>query len=127
MSDQTYTQQDVIHQCLVAFGQGTNFMRVSSRACREFVRLMQISESQHAMHRTWGTDAVQLLERVRAIGRLAAALAVDQGTTVIEAEVVQRGFRKVRLVSKTGWCGNGEGEGEGSGSGGTVTTADRDP
>lgn len=101
---QTYTKQDVINQSLVAFGQGTNFMRVSSRACREFVRLMLVSANENDLHKDWGEIAVQLLERVRAIGRVTQAWAVEDGETVIREEYIRRGFRKVQLTSKTEGC-----------------------
>ena len=111
---QTYTKQDVINQSLVAFGQGTNFMRVSSLACREFVRLMLVTANEHDLHEDWGEIAVQLLERVRSIGRVTQAWAIEDGDTVIREANIRRAFRKVGLTSKTDKCGPGARE-EGGG------------
>lgn len=104
---QTYTKQDVVNQSLVAFGQGTNFMRVSSRACREFVRLMMNALDEHEFHEEWGESGVQVLERVRSIGRVVQAWAVEDGETAIKEAGIARAFMKVGLTSKTGWCEQG--------------------
>ena len=80
---QTYTKQDVINQGLVAFGQGTNFMRVSSRACRVFVDTGGMLVDQRNMHEIWGEVAVQVLERVRTMGRVAVSFAIEDGRTFI--------------------------------------------
>ncbi|MEO1368645.1 MAG: hypothetical protein AAFX50_15840, partial [Acidobacteriota bacterium] len=105
---QTYTRRDVINQSLIAFGQGTNFMRVSSRACREIERLMVVVDESRSLHERWGTIAVQILERVRSIGRVARAWAVEDGETVIGEEYIGRAFRKVKLTSKTVDCDEDE-------------------
>ena len=109
---QTYTKQDVINQSLVAFGQGTNFMRVSSRALREFVDAAQQLIDMRSMHEHWGEVAVQVLERVRTMGRVAAALAIEDGRTYIDEENVRVAMRKVRMMSKSDWCDWGGGGGD---------------
>ncbi|MEM1203159.1 MAG: hypothetical protein AAGN66_08020 [Acidobacteriota bacterium] len=101
---QTYTQQDVVSQSLVAFGQGTHFMRVSSRACRVLVAVMENLVLTRRVQETWGTDAVQVLERVRLIGRVAASLAVKDARTVIEEADVRIAVPRVQIVSKTDHC-----------------------
>ncbi|MEM8995127.1 MAG: hypothetical protein AAGF23_10100 [Acidobacteriota bacterium] len=116
---QTYTRRDVINQSLVAFGQGTNFMRVSSRACREIERLMTVADQQRGLTEHWGEIAVQLLERVRSVGRVAQAWAIEDGETVIGEEYIGRAFRKVQLTSKTTGCPPPLGDGEDPGRQGT--------
>ncbi|MEM9598110.1 MAG: hypothetical protein AAGD06_27860 [Acidobacteriota bacterium] len=102
---QTYTQQDVVSQSLVAFGQGTHFMRVSSRACRVLVAVMENLVLTRRIHENWGTEAVQILERVRLIGRVAASLAVKDARTVVEEADVRFAVPRVQIVSKTDRCG----------------------
>lgn len=101
---QEYLPQDVIHQSLVAFGQGAGCVRVSSRACREFVGLMSRVEEAGSLHETWGEIGVQMLERMRAVGRIAASLLLEKGRVTIEKEEVAIAFRRVQLGSKTGDC-----------------------
>lgn len=102
--ERTYTPQDVVNQSLVALGQGTGYVRVSSRACREFVRLMTALEEVRELHKEWGTTAVQLLERMRTIGRVAASLTLDEGRVHINKEDIAIAFRRVQAGSKTDSC-----------------------
>lgn len=101
-----YTPQDVINQSLVAFGQGTQFMRVSSRACRVLVNVMTSVDESQKLHEEWGTIAVQILERIRTAGRLAMARAVDSGRSCINEEDVEVALRRVRASSKSSDCGS---------------------
>lgn len=109
-----YTPEDVIQQSLVAFGQGTNYMRVNREAAQYVVDLMRSLIERFRTHETWETDAVQVLERLRAIGRLAAHYATLAGQTVIAGEEVSRATILVQRTSKT-QCGND--------SGNTMTTS----
>lgn len=109
----TYTPEDVIQQSLVAFGQGTNYVRVNREAAQYIVDLMKSLIERFRTHETWETDAVQVLERLRAIGRLAALYATQGGQTVIDGEVVSRATILVQRTSKTN-CDTG---------GNTMTTA----
>lgn len=103
-SEQTYTPQDVLNQSLIALGQGTGCVRVSSRAAREFVRLMTAVEEKKSLHEDWGRIAVQMLERMRTIGRVAASLTLDEGRVHINDEDIAIAFRRVQGGSKTEMC-----------------------
>lgn len=118
-----YTPQDVVNQSLVAFGQGTQFMRVSSRACRVLVEIVSYLAEAHDVTTTWDRDAVQALERLRVAGRLAAQRAIEEGRTYVDAEDVKIAMRRVRAVSKSTWCDDGDGGSKG-GDGGDAQPAD---
>lgn len=99
-----YTPQDVVNQSLVAFGQGTQFMRVSSRACRVLARHMDRVCKVQDLPKNWETIAVQLLERVRLIGRVSAQRAVEYARTHVDEEDVEIAIRRVADTSKTDSC-----------------------
>ena len=99
-----YTKQDVLNQTLVAFGQGTGCVRVSSGACRELVGLMTPIIEARNLADQWGEIAVQMLERIRTIGRVAVNLMLDEGRVFIDEKDVAVAFRRVQLGSKTGDC-----------------------
>lgn len=100
----TYSPADVVQQSLVAFGQGTDYMRVNAEAAQYLVDVMQSSIERFRIHEDWGTEAVQVLERVRAIGRLSALYATQSGSTVISGEEVSRAAILVQRTSKTPGC-----------------------
>lgn len=100
-----YTQQDVLNQTLVAFGQGAGCVRVSSRACRELVGLMAPIIEARDLEDEWGENGVQMLERIRTVGRVAASLLLEEGRVHIEENDVAVAFRRVQMGSKTGECG----------------------
>ena len=102
----TYTPEDVVQQSLVAFGQGTNYMRVNAEAAQYVVDLMQATIERFRIHENWGTEAVQVLERLRAIGRLSASYATQNGGTVISGEEVSRAAILVQRASKSDYCPN---------------------
>ena len=99
-----YSEQDVLNQTLVAFGQGTGCVRVSSGACRELVGLMTPIVEARDLTAKWEDIAVQMLERIRTIGRVAVNLMLDEGRVYIEEKDVAVAFRRVQLGSKTGDC-----------------------
>ena len=105
----TYTPEDVVQQSLVAFGQGTNYLRVNAEAAQYVVDLMQATIERFRIQESWETEAVQVLERLRAIGRLAASYATQNGSTVITGEEVSRAAILVQRTSKTMICGSGGG------------------
>ena len=108
-----YSQQDVLNQCLVAFGQGTGCVRVSSGACREFLGLVGQVAEQRELHKDWGEIAVQMLERMRTIGRVAAGLLLAEGRVHIEERDVVVAFRRVQVGSKSIDCGRASGRSAG--------------
>lgn len=103
----TYTPDDVVQQSLVAFGQGTDYMRVNAEAAQYVVDLMRVTIERFRVHETWETEAVQVLERLRAIGRLSASYATQGGSTVITGEEVSKASILVQRSSKTSLCNSG--------------------
>ncbi|MDP9120313.1 MAG: hypothetical protein M3O15_02935 [Acidobacteriota bacterium] len=108
-----YTQEGIMAQVYVAFGQGTGPVRVSQDVCDE-LRKVYFPMTERALP-LWETEAVQALERIRALGRLLAHKAIASGQTSITAandvaEAVQmvknESVRKVAGVSiQTAICG----------------------
>lgn len=101
-----YRKADILGQVQIAFGQGTGAVRVSHGAAREVrTHYGQLFErSRKAILKAWKDEAVQVLERVRTTGRLAAALTTDQGKTAIEARQVREAARRVERASATIFC-----------------------
>lgn len=102
----TYSPEDVVQQSLVAFGQGTNYMRVNAEAAQYVVDVMRAAIERSRIHENWETEAVQYLERVRAIGRLACLYATQSGQTVIGGEDVSKAAILVQRTSKSPGCSN---------------------
>ena len=90
----------ILGQMLVAFGQGTGSVRLSQDACVAF-RDRYFHWIDAGIAALWDTAAVQILERVRAIGRLLAARAGIEGRTAIAAAGV---VAAARLVEEAGDC-----------------------
>jgi histone H3/H4 len=103
-----YLPEDVIYQSLIAFGQATDYLRVNRDAAHAIVNLMKEAIEQQRVQLRWETEAVQILERLRAIGRSAALLAIQDGRTVIGAADVENATSRVILASKTR-CPEGSG------------------
>jgi hypothetical protein len=97
-----YTQEGVMAQIWVAFGQGTGLTRTSQKA----VLVLQARYfSEIAGHlEEWGKEAVQVLERIRTIGKLAALKALERGDTRISEEDVNAAIEAVERESDTSWC-----------------------
>ena len=108
----TYTQQDIVNQSLVAFGQGTQFMRVNTRACRTLAEHMKNTSESRDLPARWETIAVQMLERVRLIGRVAATRAIEHARTWVDKEDVTIAIRRVSEISKTTECAAQKSPGE---------------
>jgi len=98
-----YTQDGIMAQIWVAFGQGTGSMRVEQEAALE-LRTLYYDLIDAAIIADWETIAVQILERMRAIGRLAASTATDVGATAITAEDVASSAQTVQQSSGTPQC-----------------------
>jgi hypothetical protein len=97
-------------QALVVFGQGTDTLRVSRAAVMTFRNCMSRRITPQVIE-TWDGIAVQLLERVRTIGRVAAQLALAEGDTCISRDHVLAAFEQVAQRSKTSFCDPGHGGG----------------
>ena len=79
-----YTQEGIMAQVWIAFGQGAGAIRVSHDAAMELRRWYYDAITPEVVNEKWQTDAVQALDRIRAIGRLAALKAAGAGSTVIK-------------------------------------------
>jgi hypothetical protein len=99
-----YTQEGIMAQIWIAFGQGTGAVRVSHDAALELYQWYYDKITPYIIHERWQTDAVQALDRIRAIGRLAALKAADAGSTVIKPEYVYEAAVKVQSLSLTPLC-----------------------
>lgn len=99
-----YTQEGIMAQILVAFGQGTGTIRVSQEAALELRRWYFDAITPQIIDTQWETQAVQLLERARAIGSLAALKATGTGATAISPQNVYDSASTVQVVSMTELC-----------------------
>ncbi|HSS48599.1 MAG TPA: hypothetical protein VLX28_06610 [Thermoanaerobaculia bacterium] len=99
-----YTQEGIMAQILVAFGQGTGTIRVSQDAALELRRWYYNAITPTIIDTLWETQAVQLLERARAIGSLAALKATGTGATAISPQDVYDSASTVQVTSMTDLC-----------------------
>ena len=99
----SYTREGIMAQVCVAFGQGTGATRVSQEACMAlYGRYSQMITDQVVAD--WETQAVQALERIRALGRMVAAQTHLAGQTVVSADQVKAAAPQVELNSDTYIC-----------------------
>ncbi|HSU84777.1 MAG TPA: hypothetical protein VLR69_20345 [Thermoanaerobaculia bacterium] len=99
-----YTQEGIMAQIWIAFGQGAGAIRVSHDAALELYRWYYEAITPEIVHERWKTDAVQVLDRMRAIGRLAALKAASAGSTVITPRDIYESASKVQAQSQTPLC-----------------------
>jgi len=99
-----YTQEGIMSQILVAFGQGAGAIRVSQDAALELRRWYFDAITPQIIDQQWETSAVQLLERARAIGSLAALKATTTGATAIGPKDVYASATTVQATSMTELC-----------------------
>jgi hypothetical protein len=94
--------EKILAQIYVAFGQGTGEIRVAREACQA----LHAHALPHlaAMAVNWDTDAVQVLERVRAIGRASRQQAVGRFDTAVHAQDIELVVPLVKTVSATPMC-----------------------
>jgi hypothetical protein len=98
-----YTREGILSQVFVALGQGTGAMRISQSACRALAE-RYAPRIDDALCGAWESNAVQVLERLRAIGRTAAALAAMAGENALSAGRLIDAARRVESVSLTPLC-----------------------
>ncbi len=92
----------MLGQALVALGQGMGAIRFPRQTVAA-ARAHFLGMAKRASA-TWDRDAVEALERVRMIGRLAAQLAVARGDVhVVEADFATAA-RSVETLSNTDIC-----------------------
>lgn len=103
MPDESSAEQReaIFRQILVAFGQGTGPMRVSRAATAK------LHERYHGwvderVAGQWDDAGSHILERMRAIGRMAASSAASAGRTVITDKDVEPAMHAVERQSSGG-------------------------
>jgi hypothetical protein len=99
-----YTQEGIMAQIWVAFGQGTGAIRVSQEAALELRRWYFDAITQPIIDQQWESQAVQVLDRIRAIGSLAALKATGSGATAIGPHEVYDSASTVQNLSDTQLC-----------------------
>lgn len=96
---------DILGQMLVAFGAGAQGMRVTRRAIAAFrARYSREWFERRQIGPNWDTNGVQILERVKAIGRAAAAQATNAGQTKVDADDLHATAKRVEAASDTIDC-----------------------
>lgn len=98
-----YTQDGIMAQVYVAFGQGTGAVRVSQEAALELHR-WYYNAITPTLITAWGDEALQVLDRIRAIGSLSALKAIEQGSPTVTVHQVYESAQQVQLTSDTPWC-----------------------
>jgi methionyl-tRNA formyltransferase len=99
-----YTQEGIMAQIWIAFGQGSGTVRVSQEAALELRRWYFDAITPQVINERWETDAVQVLDRIRAIGSLAALKATTAGATSISPIEVYDSASVVQDTSDTDLC-----------------------
>ncbi|HVT57751.1 MAG TPA: hypothetical protein VHR45_05070 [Thermoanaerobaculia bacterium] len=99
-----YTRDGIMAQIYVAFGQGTGPLRVSQATCvalhdQYYQRITETVLEQ------WDREAVHVLERIRAIGRLMALQAGTAGQTTLVDANLKEAATSVETQSLTAFCG----------------------
>ena len=99
-----YTQEGIMAQIWIAFGQGAGAIRVSQDAAMELRRWYFNAITPQIVDEEWETEALQVLDRIRAIGSLAAVKATILGATVISPQIVYDSASAVQDTSETEFC-----------------------
>jgi hypothetical protein len=121
----TRSQEPDLHDILalihMAFGQGAGTMIATPEA----VRAGEAAYERVLSPREWDKNALAVLEYSRAVGRVAAHLATDEASPLIDAKHVKAAIKKV-AVRQTGvvrcpFCPSLQPDGLGSAGGGGAT------
>ena len=99
-----YTQEGIMAQIWIAFGQGAGAIRVTQDAAMELRRWYFDAITTQVVDVEWETSAVQVLDRIRAIGSLAALKATSVGATAIVQQDVYDSAAIVQDTSGTPLC-----------------------
>ena len=99
-----YSREGVMAQIAIAFGQGAGAIRVSQDAAMELRRWYFDAITDGILNGVWESQAVNILERIRAIGALAERKARDRGDTKILASDVYSSAVMVQETSDTDFC-----------------------
>ena len=101
-----YTEEGMIAQALIAFGQGMGAVRISHDTA-VLVRALYsklLAAKKEEIFADWEKDGVHALERVRAAGRAAANKLSLRAGTMVSSEDVEQAVREASVESSTGWC-----------------------
>ncbi len=107
LATEPYTRDGIMAQVLVAFGQGCGAVRVSQEAC-ELFQERYAPLIDRSLLGAWKTEGVQVLERIRAIGRSALLQTNLEGVTEISRGAVLNAMKAVEASSRTSWCPPGD-------------------
>ncbi|HYO13531.1 MAG TPA: hypothetical protein VE685_10085 [Thermoanaerobaculia bacterium] len=99
-----YTKDGIMAQIYVAFGQGSGAIRVSQDAAMELHRWYYDAITPEVVGERWETEKVQVLDRIRMIGTLAALKATTVGATAINPLNVYDSAVQVQETSDTDLC-----------------------
>ncbi len=99
----SYTKDGIMAQLWVVFGQGTGPIRVTQEAALELSRWYYDAITPDVVD-NWGVWSLQVLDRIRAIGSLAALLSIQQGSPTVNALMVHQAATTVQLLSDTPIC-----------------------
>lgn len=78
-----FTEEGIMAQVWIAFGQGAGAMGVSPEAAQELRRWYSDAITPRITQEEWETQAIQVLDCIRAIGSLAASKAASAGASAI--------------------------------------------
>jgi hypothetical protein len=104
LEDALPTQEGIMAQIWVAFGQGTGMTRTSQKAVMVLHDRYFGHIEKSGIMPVWGQNATQVLERIRTIGKYAAHEALKRGDTTISAADVAAAIAAVERESDTSWC-----------------------
>jgi len=97
--------EEMLGQVLIVFGQGTGAIRIPRKTVAA-IRSRYIAMKDRALP-VWDTEAVEALDRVRIVGRLAAQRAVGRGANEVSAEDFLAAAGTVEPESRTSICNQG--------------------
>lgn len=106
-------EHEILYQMFIAFGQGLGCIRVSRSTCAKIHdRFLGFLQQDHCKERIGGKEDVwgkadhgaQVLERVRAAGRLAAQQAIGRGHTKISDSDFETAVKLVQSPQDCDWC-----------------------
>jgi hypothetical protein len=101
--EMAYTKDGIMAQVWIAFGQGTGAIRVSQNAALELQRWYYDAITDKVVE-SWGEWSLQVLDRIRAVGSLAALKAIEQGSPTITVLMVYEAALTVQTKSDTPIC-----------------------
>lgn len=99
----SHTKDGIMAQIWIVFGQGTGVIRVTQDAAMELHRWYYDAITEEIVD-CWGSVALQILDRIRAIGALSALKAVLEGSPTITPQMVYEAALQVQARSDTPFC-----------------------